>query len=129
MQAPNAPNVGLEARAAVSTLQCRAQSDRLRIQLTSDPQGIAVQLTGELDMATAPELDRRLNEIDATKLRRLLIDLSAVEFMDSAGLAAIIRAQQYANSNGHRLALRPGPRQVQRLFELTGLRDRVTFED
>jgi anti-anti-sigma factor len=49
--------------------------------------------------------------------------------MDSTGLASIIRAQRDANSNGHDLALRRGSGQVQRLFELTGFGDRVTFED
>ncbi len=129
MQTSNAPSSSIEDRAATDASHPAAQSDRLKIQLTDDPQGIVVELTGELDIATAPELSRRLNEIDPTKLQRLLIDLRAVKFMDSTGLAAIVRAQQYANSNGHNLALRRGPSQVQRLFELTGLRDRVTFED
>ncbi len=129
MQLSNASGSGLEDRTAADPSTSRAPSGRLKIQLTTHPQGVAVELTGELDMETTPELDRRLHQIDATKLRRLLIDLRAVEFMDSSGLAGIIRAQQYANSNGHSLALRRGPPQVQRLFELTGLCDRVTFED
>lgn len=40
--------------------------------------------------------------------------------MDSTGLAVLIRAEQDAQENGHRLHLCPGSPQVQRVFELTG---------
>jgi anti-anti-sigma factor len=49
--------------------------------------------------------------------------------MDSSGLKLMIRAGQSAQANGHRLALRRGSPQVQRLFELTGVLDGFTFED
>jgi anti-anti-sigma factor len=124
----DASSSGLED-GAVDGPGFRAPSGRLTIELATDPQGIALALAGELDLETTPELDRRLEEIDATKLKRLLVDLRAVEFMDSTGLASIVRAQRFANSNGHSLVLRRGPSQVQRLFELTGLCDHVTFVD
>jgi stage II sporulation protein AA (anti-sigma F factor antagonist) len=59
----------------------------------------------------------------------LLIDLSRLDFMDSTGLAVMIRAQRAAQANGHRLSLRHGPTHILRLFELTGLLDHFTFED
>ena len=49
--------------------------------------------------------------------------------MDSTGLALMIKAQQSAEANGHRLAFRRGTSQVQRLFELSGVLERFTFED
>jgi anti-anti-sigma factor len=125
----NTSGSGFGECAETDALTPSGRLTRLKIQLTADSRGITVGLAGELDLETAPELDRRLVEIDATKHGRLLIDLRAVEFMDSTGLASIIRAQRDANSNGHDLALRRGSGQVQRLFELTGFGDRVTFED
>jgi anti-sigma B factor antagonist len=101
----------------------------LKIQRVTDDQGTVLELAGELDLESTPELDRQLRELDGTNLGRLLIDLSGLEFMDSTGLAAMVRAQRSARENGHRLALRPGPSQVQRLFELTGLLHRFAFED
>jgi anti-anti-sigma regulatory factor len=48
--------------------------------------------------------------------------------MDSAGLAAIVRAHQSAETNGYPLVLRRGANQVQRLFALTGVDERLIFE-
>jgi anti-sigma B factor antagonist len=101
---------------------------RLTIEFSDEPGGLRVELVGELDLETVPELDRRLTEFDATKLDHLVIDLSGVDFMDSTGLASIVRQYRFAESNGHTLTFRPGSSQVQRLLQITGLADRVTFE-
>lgn len=101
----------------------------LTIQRLSDERGVVFQLAGELDLESAPELERQLREAAATQPDRLLIDLASLEFMDSTGLAVMVRAQRNARENGHRFSLRPGPTQVQRLFELTGVLDRFAFED
>jgi len=102
----------------------------LEIQLKRDAQGTVLALAGELDLASVPELDRQLQALEGSiPGRRLLIDLGGLDFIDSTGLASMIRAQQSAHANGHRLALRRGQAQVQRLFELTGLIDRFTFEE
>ena len=99
----------------------------LTIHRMTDEQGTVLQLAGELDLASAPELDRQLRELSATTPGRVLIDLSALEFMDSTGLSVMISAQRSAAANGHRLSLRPGSTQVQRLFELTGVLARFDF--
>ncbi len=88
-----------------------------------------LRLTGELDLETTPTLDEQLQEVNRSQPGRLLVDLSGVEFMDSTGLAAIVRAQRSANTNGHKLLLRRAAGQVQRLFDLTGMTERLTFED
>jgi anti-sigma B factor antagonist len=104
-------------------------SGRLTVNLLSDARGVAVKLDGELDLATAPQLDRQLARIEATNVSRVLIDLSGVTFMDSTGLRSIVRAHHFAESNHHTLVLQRGTRQVQRLFELTGIDECLTFED
>jgi anti-sigma B factor antagonist len=76
-----------------------------------------------------PELDRVLDELDGGGHDRLLIDLVGVQFIDSGGLAGILRAWRAAERSGHRLTIRRGSPQAQKLFELTGMLDRLTFED
>jgi anti-sigma B factor antagonist len=102
---------------------------RLEIQRTADAEGIVLALRGELDLASAPELKRELEHIELIDHGRLLIDLSDLQFMDCTGLTLLISAQKSAQTHGHRLALRRGLRQVQRLFELAGMRDGLTFEE
>jgi anti-sigma B factor antagonist len=103
--------------------------NRLQISIEHQSHVVVVRLTGEVDIATGPELDQRLQAIATGGHTDILIDLSEVEFMDSTGLGAIVRAQYSADDNGRRLTLRHGSRQVQRLFEITGLLDRMSFED
>jgi anti-sigma B factor antagonist len=103
--------------------------NRLQISIEHQSDVVVVRLTGEVDVATAPELDQRLQEIATGGHTHVLIDLSEVEFMDSTGLHSIIRAQCFADANGRQLTLRHGSPQVRRLFEITGLLDRVSFED
>jgi anti-sigma B factor antagonist len=104
-------------------------SRQLEIRRHRDAEGIVLALQGELDLASAPELAQELRELEATDVRRILIDLRELRFMDATGISLMIRAQQSAEANGHRLALRRGAGQVQRLFQLTGVLGRFTFQD
>jgi anti-sigma B factor antagonist len=106
-----------------------APTGLLQVRRGHDERGVVLELHGELDLGSAPEFERQLAEAEAEKPGRLLIDLGNLRFMDSTGLALMLRAQQTSQDNGHRLCLRPGSPQVQRLLELTGALDRFTFED
>jgi anti-sigma B factor antagonist len=90
---------------------------------------IGLLLQGELDLTSAPVFDRELKVAEAAAPARLVIDLSGLEFMDSTGLRALLLARERSGSEGHKLALRRGPRQVQRVLELTKTVDAFEFED
>ena len=48
--------------------------------------------------------------------------------MDSTGLTVLVQALRFSEASGHQLILRRGPQQIQRLFDVTGIEDRFTFE-
>ena len=78
-----------------------------------------VTLNGELDLATAPKLADALADMpDSTGV--VILDLSDLTFMDSAGLHVILTARNRLADAGRGLMLVPGSRQVQSIFELTG---------
>jgi anti-sigma B factor antagonist len=104
-------------------------SNRLTLECTVDGGQVQLKLVGEVDLETVPFLDQELLRITAAEPERLLLDLSGVEFIDSTGLSAIVRAEQSAVTGGLELSLRGGSRQVRRLFELTGLLERLNFEE
>jgi anti-anti-sigma factor len=85
-------------------------------------------LAGELDLATVPELEARAEQLCAEG-RELVLDLSEVAFIDSTGLLAILKTRELCAERGCGFFLTPGPPAVQRLFELTGLADRLPFLD
>lgn len=73
------------------------------------------------------DLEHQLAELAPEKPGRVLIDLRSLDFMDSTGLALLVRAREAADLVGQVFCLRGGNRQVHRLFELTGLVGGFTF--
>jgi anti-anti-sigma factor len=81
--------------------------------------GTLVRVAGEIDLATAPELDRELRRAQRTA-GVVVLDLTAVSFMDCSGLHVILDARRRAFGRGGQLNLAGVGRQPRRLFELTG---------
>lgn len=79
-----------------------------------------VNVLGEIDTLTAPILRARLDE-HLSEVGLLVLDLSEVSFLGSAGLAVLVAARDEADRLGHRFRLVPGSRIVVRALEATGL--------
>ena len=101
----------------------------LSIDSQRDGDVVLISLQGELDLASAPDLERELHEAEAAGPRRVTIDLSGLGFMDSTGLQALLRARERATGGSYELTLRRGPHQVQRVFELTRTVEAFSFDD
>ena len=87
-----------------------------------------LKLSGELDLATAPDLQEAVVRICSSRTRIVTLDLHDLAFIDSSGLAAIIAASKLCRNLGYEFRLIPGPPTVQRVFELTGVLDGLQFE-
>ena len=79
-----------------------------------------INVVGEVDTLTAPVLRSRLDE-HVGEVELLVLDLSEVTFLGSAGLAVLVAAKDEADRYNHRLRLVPGSRIVVRALEATGL--------
>ena len=89
-----------------------------------------IAVRGELDLSTAPQLADPLEAALASDRSGLMIDLSDCEFIDSTGLALIVRAWQRIDGEGDgkgpsRFALCCVNDQVQRLLDITGLESAI----
>jgi anti-sigma B factor antagonist len=87
-----------------------------------------VDLAGELDIATTPQLQRTLGECQL-HARLVVLDLRGLAFMDSSGLHTIIEASVRARQVGRRLVVLRGRPSVDRVFTLSGSVDDVEFQD
>lgn len=96
-----------------------SHSSCLDIRVVSDRAEATVILDGELDLASADALEDEVRELRADGFEMVVVDLRSVGFLDSTGLRTLLSLHSAAKREGHRLVLVPGPRQVQRLFELT----------
>lgn len=87
-----------------------------------------VEVAGELDIATTPQLERTLREA-AQQTRLVVLDLRDVSFMDCSGVHVIVEASCHARQVGGRLVLLRGPPNVDRVFALTAHTDAVEIAD
>ncbi|MGK5447396.1 STAS domain-containing protein [Streptomyces radiopugnans] len=80
---------------------------------------------GEIDLHTAPALTEAARGV-AEPWREMVVDLSGVSFMDSAGLHALIGLSQRCRARGGRLTVTGVREQPARLLDLTGLSEVFT---
>ncbi|WP_435124060.1 STAS domain-containing protein [Micromonospora tulbaghiae] len=80
-----------------------------------------VMLSGELDLSADRDVREAItSELQRAGLTRLLVDMSAVTFIDSTVLGALVYAYNAAHDAGCHLAVSPSER-VRRIVEITGL--------
>ena len=79
-----------------------------------------VQIEGELDLAVAGKLDEVLVEA-AEQCEQVLVGLERCAFIDSSGIAVILRAHSRMQEDGHRLVVYAPTDQVLRVLSMTGL--------
>lgn len=95
----------------------------------ADDGAVVLAVSGELDLAASPTLEERLDEVFDGDVAHLIIDLRALEFIDSTGLSVLVKAHQRAGDAGCRFGLVNGGSQVRRLLSLTGIAERLTVAD
>lgn len=101
--------------------------EQLRIVTQRGPDRLILELHGELDMVTSPQLGEAFDEPDENGPGAVVLDLRGVSFLDSTGLKAIFSARNAARERGRQFAVTPGSPQVQRLLSLTRLGDHLTM--
>jgi len=80
-----------------------------------------VAIEGEIDLHTSPEIRKELAARTKVKKARLLIDLAAVTYIDSSGLATFIEAMQKLRKGGGEIALAGLSETVRHVFEVARL--------
>jgi stage II sporulation protein AA (anti-sigma F factor antagonist) len=83
-----------------------------------------VNLVGEIDIANADALGEQLDQLIGAGADRLVVDLSALDFMDSSGIAMLLRAAGRVDS----MSVRNPTDAVRRIIECTGLADTLRIE-
>jgi len=89
---------------------------RIRIERLPDREYVAV--FGELDIYTAPSLERAVLGLEHA-MPLLVIDLAGLSFIDSTGLSVLLRASERARRQDRRLVVVRPPRPALRAFTLT----------
>ena len=82
---------------------------------------VVVSVAGELDLATAPELQDQITDLLDRGHNRLVFDLADVSFCDSTGLSVFVRARNSCDKTGGVVRLAAPQRGLLRILEVSGL--------
>ena len=99
------------------------------VSTTEQAESIVLRVTGEVDLVTAPVLQRSIDAAIASGRPSIVIDLSGTTFLDARGVGALVAARKQAGRNGSRLIIRRPPALVRRVLELADQVDRMEIED
>jgi anti-sigma B factor antagonist len=100
-----------------------------RVVPGSTADGTVVKVSGEVDMATAPEMERILfGALESLSVSDLVVDMATATFIDCLGLGVLLAVANRARASGRSVALRNPSRQVVWVRGLTGLADLLPNE-
>jgi anti-sigma B factor antagonist len=80
-----------------------------------------IEVEGQIDLYSAPEFKERTKRVIDEGAKRVIVDLTAVTFMDSTGLGVLVGALKRLRAADASLLLVVTDYDIERLFELTGL--------
>ena len=98
----------------------------MTIEKTMTGTTAAMKIVGRLDTTTAPELEATIDSC-AAGIKELVLDCSALEYVSSAGLRVILKAQKLMNAQGT-MKLTHVNETIMEVFDITGFADILTIE-
>ena len=88
---------------------------------------LTMEIIGRLDAATAPQLEKELNN-SLTGIKSLILDFSQLEYIASAGLRVLLVAQKRMNKQGT-MSIKNVTEEVKEVLDMTGFINFLHIED
>jgi len=102
----------------------------LGLDVTEYDSGISVlAVRGEVDVYTAPRLREKLVELVSKGQHNIVVDLEAVDFLDSTGLGVLVGGLKRLRSHDGDLSLVCTQQRILKVFEITGLTKVFTIHE
>ncbi|MFJ6086757.1 STAS domain-containing protein [Streptomyces sp. NPDC092369] len=96
-------------------------TEDLALRTRATTAGAVIELTGDLDHHTAPQVRAALAGLGLRPGGQLVLDLEGVTFCDSTGITVLIAARNHALAADATIALAAVPERVTRIFRMVGL--------
>jgi len=104
----------------------------MKLEITEyepDTASVMITLNGVVNIHTATQLRQRLKPFLDGRHKEVRVDLSSVNFIDSAGIATLVEGLQWSRGDGHRFVLSGLSENVRDIFELAKLDTVFEIED
>ncbi len=103
--------------------------DAFHIEIEGDSLHRTLVLRGAMDLGSSRQFTEALERLAAEGVRRVVLDLQGVDFIDSLGLHALLRGRAYCEKNGCEYLLRPTiPARIQRVFNVAGVGEYIPVQ-
>jgi anti-sigma B factor antagonist len=100
----------------------------LDMEVARDESEVALVLSGELDVSTAPRLRDQIQLLIESGAIRFTCDIAGLRYLDSSGLSVLLMAHKRLEKLGGTLILQSPVPNVRRLFEVTGIDDYLVIQ-
>jgi anti-anti-sigma factor len=101
----------------------------LSIKIEREDDTMVVSLYGEADLFSATSLEDQLNRAMESGAGQVIVDLSGLHFIDSISLRVLVKAALASREDSNRLYFLRGSRQVERVLEISGIKQQLQFLD
>lgn len=85
-----------------------------------------IKVAGRIDTMSSADFEKAVDEV-LEEAKTLVLDLNGVEYISSAGLRVILKAQKVMNQKG-KMIITNVPEAVMEIFDITGFSDFLTIE-
>lgn len=96
-------------------------SDDLQVESETFELGVIVTPKGDIDLSRSPTFRESLHKAQIGRPKRLVVDLSHVDYMDSSGVATLVEALQMTRKSGSEVVLCSLGDKVRSIFEIARL--------
>lgn len=97
----------------------------MTITKNAEAEKLTLAIEGRIDTTTAPSFEAEIDAIDG--VTELVLDFAGVEYISSAGLRVVLKAQKLMNKNGKMKLINVND-DVMDVFDITGFLDILTIE-
>ena len=96
--------------------------------VTKEEGEYTVAIEGRVDTTTSPELDETLSALTEEPGIQLVLDCSDMDYISSAGLRVLLKAQKAVSANGGNMVIKNPSASVNSVFSITGFSNFLTIE-
>jgi anti-sigma B factor antagonist len=107
----------------------RMARPQLSFQVAWQERAARLSVTGDVDLLSAPSLVATIDEVLRERPETLVLDLTGVSFLDSAGISALARAYHAATAIGAQLSLTGARQMVRHVLEISGIDQVISVRD
>ena len=108
-------------------MQTTFESSYFAVRVSRGP-SVLIEVRGEFDLAAVPTFEAAVGNLDLASVPRAVLDLRRLDFIDAAGLHAVLDLHAACVEVSTTLTIAPGPRNVQRVFALAAVDKALRFD-